>query len=458
MRWWDESMFAVNTYEMMHNGNYFTPYFNGVPDGFNTKPPLTIWVQMVFVKLIGYNELALRLPSALAAGLTVVMLFHFLAKNYSVVWAWFSALILLTSSGFVHFHTARTADSDALLTFFLLASNICFVKYYNGGHSRNILMFVLFISLAFSTKMYAALLFIPAYFYLLFLDKKIKETFFNKYFLAGCLFFVLTNTLLIVLRELQSPGYVREILFKDAGRIFTAIEKHNGSIFFYFDNLFRTRFSIWIVLLIPGFFFAFYNEDLKAKKLLSISVILVFSYLLIISLSVTKLEWYDMPLYPLFALICGYSIWLLLKLIIKEISPLKIAGLTLMIFIYPYSLAFRKSQSNPMQEGEQKREACEAFIFKSNIENKNLGNVKVYSVAYNGGLIFYKYKMARLDQPIELVTKPEFKIKDKVLVCDDSLITVLKKNYDFKILDSFGSAQLLQVENLISQNTASFLQ
>ena len=32
MRWWDESIFAVNTYEMIHNGKFFSAYFDGRPD------------------------------------------------------------------------------------------------------------------------------------------------------------------------------------------------------------------------------------------------------------------------------------------------------------------------------------------------------------------------------------------------------------------------------------------
>ena len=78
MRLWDESIYSVNTYEMIQNGKYFSLYFDGAPDLFNTKPPLINWIQICFVKLIGYNELALRLPSAIAATLTIVVLFVFM--------------------------------------------------------------------------------------------------------------------------------------------------------------------------------------------------------------------------------------------------------------------------------------------------------------------------------------------------------------------------------------------
>lgn len=171
MRWWDESLFAVNTYEMIHNGKYFSAYFDNLPDIYNTKPPLINWCQIIFVRLFGYTELALRLPSAIAACFSIIVLFIYIAKKINLIWAWLSALILLTSSGFVNFHTARTGDSDSLLTFFLLVGNICFINYCLHSKKRDVFIFFIFISLAFATKMFAALLFMPAYFVILIQQK-----------------------------------------------------------------------------------------------------------------------------------------------------------------------------------------------------------------------------------------------------------------------------------------------
>jgi len=85
LRWWDESMFAVNTYEMAKNGHPFSLYFNGVIDISNSKPPLTVWVQVAFTKLFGYNEVALRLPSAIAAALSIIVTFRFTQRRFGWV-------------------------------------------------------------------------------------------------------------------------------------------------------------------------------------------------------------------------------------------------------------------------------------------------------------------------------------------------------------------------------------
>ncbi|MGZ4089655.1 MAG: ArnT family glycosyltransferase [Bacteroidia bacterium] len=447
IRWWDESMFAVNTYEMLHNGKYFSVYFDGAADIFNTKPPLTSWVQIIFVKAMGYNELAVRLPSAIAAALSILLLFKFMAEQFDLIWAWLSALILLTSVGFINFHTARTADADSMLTFFLLATNIYFLKYLLSDGKKYIFLFFVFISFAFATKMYAALLFTPAYLIILIWQKKLKDFVMNKAFLSGFILFLFISVSLIYLREQDTPGYINEILFKDAGRIFKVVENHKESPVFYFDNLFTRRFSIWFILLIVGSLFAFFSKNKNEKSLLLHLFILNIVYLTIITISITKLEWYDMPLYPYLSIVAAYPLCFLLeKIYFLEHATTKQKILFVgVIFAYPYFYMFDKSQGNTIPNGEKILEANERYIFKSVKENKNLDGVKVYYSGYKGSLLFYKYKLAEKNQRIELVSEGSFGVNDKVLVSNDSLKTLLSQNLKYKAIDSYGKAQLLQI-------------
>ncbi len=448
MRHWDESMFAVNTYEMLHNGKYFSLYFDGKPDLFNTKPPLTSWIQLLSVKVFGYNELALRLPSALAAAASVLVVFRFIAKHFSMLWAWISALILLTSSGFIHFHTARTADSDSLLCLFVLVSNLYFVKYLMTNEKKYIFLFFLFISFGFATKMYAALLFIPAYAIILIWQKKMAAFVFNKHFLAGISLFLLSAIALILLREMDTPGYFQQILSKDAGRLLTVVENHKESATFYFDNFFHSRFSAWFVLLILGAVLSFFTENKWHKSFLISLTILVAVYLAIITFSITKLEWYDMPLYPIISIIAAYPVYQLVHLAAMNSNsgkwiqyPVIIAAL----FIYPYHMMFDKSQSNRIPAGEMKNEASELYLFSRINQKVNLDKITVYYSEYNGSLIFYKYKLADSNQKIKLTNKGEFQLNDKVLVSNDSLVSKMHQHYTFSIIDQLENARLVQI-------------
>jgi 4-amino-4-deoxy-L-arabinose transferase-like glycosyltransferase len=451
MRWWDESMFAVNAYEMLHNGKYFSLYFDGLPDLFNTKPPLSIWIQLLFIKILGYNELALRLPSAIAAGLSVLMIFNFIEKRYSVLWAWISALILLTSFGFNNFHTARTADADSLLCFFLLAANLYFIKYLLESKRRDILFFLVFISLGFATKMYAAVLFSPAYLVILFREKKIKDFILNKQFIIGAAILLSSAIGFILLREHDTPGYIQQVLFKDAGRIFNVVESHSGSLTFYLDNFITTRFSIWFVLFIGGCIIPFFIENKTEKHLVINFLILTGFYLMIVSCSVTKLEWYDMPLYPIISVIAAYPLYLLLRNSVnqeKSNSTKQTILIVTVLFFYPYYVMFDKSQGNTIPNGEKQLEANERYIFTGIREKKNFDGIKVYHSGYTGSLIFYRYKLLALGQNIDLKLDGEFNINDRVLVSNDSLINELKNRYHFLILDKFEQAQLVQIDQI----------
>jgi 4-amino-4-deoxy-L-arabinose transferase-like glycosyltransferase len=448
MRWWDESMFAVNTYEMMKNGHYFSPYFNGLPDLFNTKPPLMSWIQIFFVKLFGYNELALRLPSALASAFSILLLFKFVARRSDFTWAWLSALILLTSYGFIHFHTARTGESDSLLSFFLLVANLSFLTYILENNKQHIFIFLLFITLAFAAKLFASLLFVPAYIIILLWKKKFKECVLSKQFLLGVLVFLCTAFLLIYLREQYTPGYASTIFFKDAGRLFNAVEGHKESMDFYFDNLFDHRFSTWFILLVAGMLLSVFVQVKNEKQLLHLLMIVCLTYLLLITCSVTKLEWYDMPLYPYFSVIAAYPLYLLFTADMFGKEPLNSRQLLILIalvFVFPYYTMYSKSQANRISNGEKTLEANERYLFKAAGEHKNLNGLQVYYTSYNGSLLFYKYKLGLKGQTINLTTDPAFHVNDEVLCCNDSLKEQLMQQYQYDVVDSYNEATVIKI-------------
>lgn len=129
-----EPLFAEAARQMTVTGDWITPYFNG--ETRFDKPPLIYWLMAIAYQTIGVNELAARLPSALAAialmglGFYTLRRFGFpspaMAKpdasdgvarsqvNQSLWWsAWIgSALIALNPETLVW---ARTGVSDMLL-------------------------------------------------------------------------------------------------------------------------------------------------------------------------------------------------------------------------------------------------------------------------------------------------------------------------------------------------------
>jgi 4-amino-4-deoxy-L-arabinose transferase-like glycosyltransferase len=87
MQVWDEIRLANNTIEMVDTGNLLVTRYDGKPEVWNTKPPLQIWLEALSVKVLGIQSLAFRLPSALAALATVLLLFRFARRQLDDLWA-----------------------------------------------------------------------------------------------------------------------------------------------------------------------------------------------------------------------------------------------------------------------------------------------------------------------------------------------------------------------------------
>lgn len=73
-----EPLFAEAARQMTVTGDWITPYFNG--ETRFDKPPLIYWLMAIAYKLIGVNEWAVRLPSAMAA--IALMLLSFYTLRY----------------------------------------------------------------------------------------------------------------------------------------------------------------------------------------------------------------------------------------------------------------------------------------------------------------------------------------------------------------------------------------
>ncbi|RMF24792.1 MAG: hypothetical protein D6756_06455 [Cyanobacteria bacterium J083] len=128
-----EPLFAEAARQMTVTGDWLTPYYNDATRF--DKPPLIYWLMAIAYQVIGVNEWAVRLPSAIAAialmSFTFITLRHFgfatpasakayyrLSNQVSVAQLWLSACL---GAGFFALNMqvliwARTGVSDMLLS------------------------------------------------------------------------------------------------------------------------------------------------------------------------------------------------------------------------------------------------------------------------------------------------------------------------------------------------------
>lgn len=304
---WDELRNAQNALEMNRNGNLIVTHVSGHPETWNTKPPLLTWILALTQRTMGYNELAVRLPSAVAAALTGFYILG-LAKRHTGRWqpGLLALIVLITAGGYVSNHGTRTGDYDALLTLFVVLAAGCFLDYHRSGRGQALLLCMLALTGAVMTKGVAGLFITPALLGVAIWLRSLRRILRSGWFWAGAAAFLLIVGGYYLRRESLQPGYLQLVWDNElGGRYGTALETHKGDFWQYWRWLREVGLSCWYLLLLPAAFAAVLSREEGWRRLGVMSLACMLSIMLIISSSATKLGWYMLPAYPFMALLCG---------------------------------------------------------------------------------------------------------------------------------------------------------
>jgi 4-amino-4-deoxy-L-arabinose transferase-like glycosyltransferase len=111
---------ALTGHTMVETGNWLVPFMGGQP--YLRKPPGMYWTIGVFDQLLGSSEFVWRLPSAIAAALTVGLVAWFAGRWFGRDAAWWAALAQLLMLAL--WPQTRMADIDAMNTLFSAAAGL----------------------------------------------------------------------------------------------------------------------------------------------------------------------------------------------------------------------------------------------------------------------------------------------------------------------------------------------
>jgi|HubBroStandDraft_1064217.scaffolds.fasta_scaffold09029_4 4-amino-4-deoxy-L-arabinose transferase-like glycosyltransferase len=305
MELWDESRTANNGMEMAQHGGWMVPTFGGVPDHWNTKPPLLIWIIAALLRTGLDPLLAVRLPSVLATMGSVLLVYLTCRSTIQDrMTGLLAGLLTLCSVLFLGDHVGRTGDYDALLSLLCLGSVVCIGHYIDATTDRSgawIAAGSALLLLALLAKGVAASLPLPGLFAYAITRGRFLAIL-RDWRIWVSVFGVLGGAAsLLMYRENLDPGYLAAVWNNDvSGRLLTALDQHAEDPWFYLVVL-ATTFQP-AILLLPTLLCMRRDPDPARRRLCLLMLLTACSWLIALSCANTKIYWYVAPVVPLLAI------------------------------------------------------------------------------------------------------------------------------------------------------------
>ena len=157
----------ANTYYAMAaqaGSQSWSAWFFGSLDAANfitlDKPPASLWVTGLAVRLFGLSSWSILLPQALMGVATVLLLFAVVRRSFGPVAGLIAALVMATTP--VAVLIFRYNNPDALLTLLLVAAAATLLRAVENGRTRWLVVTGVLVGLGFLTKYLQAYQVLPA--------------------------------------------------------------------------------------------------------------------------------------------------------------------------------------------------------------------------------------------------------------------------------------------------------
>ena len=289
----DEGAFSEATREMLARSDFISPWLYGAPRF--DKPVMIHWLQMVSVGALGWNEVALRLPSALAASLWVLAVYGFLRRVKDEVTGIYAAAAMALSLEIPVI--AKAAIADAVLNLFLTAALLAAYLHHREQHKGWLYACFAAMGLGFLTKGPVAVLIPLATTLVFYVSRGEFRAWLRAAFHPGGLLLFVAIALPWYLAQYlhQGNAFIRSFFLQhNLGRFENPMESHRGTVLYYlpvvvlgvlpyttllFSTLARSR-ALW-------------RDDVARYALIWFGFVFIF-----FSLSGTKLPHYVVYGYP----------------------------------------------------------------------------------------------------------------------------------------------------------------
>lgn len=428
---WDEAVYANASWDISKGGSLIVPEAGH----YNTKPPLVLWLQAVCLLIFSSPEWAIRLPSALSVTGILILLAVFLKRWKFPLWCRILVMaVFVCNEGFIRHHISRTGDLDAVMTFFvtgycLTALDAIRFERWSGKH---LFYFFLFLICSFYSKSIAGWLMLGPLLVVWMLSPS-RHMLADRKFIGGLIISIITCMVFYFIRESGQPGMIRLAWNSEYLRMFKNIMPwHEHGFGYYFQNFVSLRtYYPWIFLTMTAmFYFLFIIKEKSIRNEALRWIILSLGYLLVISLPAVKLEWYDAPVYPFFAMLLGVACWHTTR----RYDRLMVLWLIPVLFLWYMKMRFVRVDVEPRHPFEYPG----AFLRSMDVNENTKAYMPVETPEHRLQLDFYRKVIADgSGEYIEAYEKPEqIQSGDEVILCGDD--QSLKSNIDSVVQDTFG--------------------
>jgi 4-amino-4-deoxy-L-arabinose transferase len=302
----DETRYGEIPREMIASGDWIVPHLDGLR--YFEKPVMGYWINALSILLFGQNAFAIRFPSALAAGLTALLLFFMVRRSagdhFVGILVAFVFLTCLEVFGVGTFNVL-----DTLLSFFITGVMVTFFFAHieeNPGRKKVYLGLAgIFGGLAFLTKGFIGLA-VPLIAIVPFMvwEKRLRTLFRTCWIpLLTALAVSLPWAVMIQIRE---PQFWHFFIWNEHIRRFMADNaQHSHSVWFFFGIL-PGAVLPW-TFLFPAAIYGLRLENGK-NKLLRFAICWFIFPLLFFSVCRGKLATYILPCLPPLAILAAIGV------------------------------------------------------------------------------------------------------------------------------------------------------
>lgn len=465
---WDESLYATAAYQLAFHGEPLLYWSDFQGQNYNepvTKPKTLIWMQAGLMKILGYDsKTAIRLPSVLATILLMAFLFSFCYKQFkNIMPGIFTSLVLISIPAYTFHHVARSGDFDSFLLLFSTMGILFFYKFIQNADEPDSGKYLLLTGASFAGavlfKNVAGLFMLPGLFLYSLYKKRLIELLKNKYLYYAILLFAVIIFPYYLFEYLTFPNFFKELWIHEIGGRFGAvIDRNQHPFYYYFQYIFTTgNHTPWILFIPLSVAIAFFTKKSPFREFTIFALIIIFTFLTLISFAETKIRWYVAPVYPMISILVGISVFSLFQGLIQNIEKsfhrmilLALFGLSLIFPSYLdvlQGINAYKEMKNDCGFHYDVYEECFKKIRTDKPDYKELTVYRDSTDWWIPQLIFYRNVYNDLyDFKIQISEDPSrLDVNQKIVVCYNHMEKI-QALYDFDILLKFREIQLIEIK------------